>query len=460
YIQVIADSQTDISQVKYNGGGTEVEGNIAVATVKTSTGIKFEGASQKQGFDIIGTTLKEVSGTDEYGKIKNASSSPDSEESVVSSSSVSSGSSSTSTDYTTYFVDKMTSKGAGVADQQASAQAMGLNYELFLANFNSLNKRMGELRNNDHSQGAWGRIFNGMLESNFALKSKTIYTTIQAGYDYAFGFEGANNYLGLALSYANAIVDPENMTDLYGQSGVEKATQHGIELAVYNSYVQDEGWFNDTIAKFSFITSSINMIGQSSTYNSNNWGAVLSNEFGYRFKLGETKEWYIDPQVELGFGYFNQSNLKQVLGQASLTGIQKEILTLRTRAGATWGYDFKNFTEGKKIKASLYLGTYYSYDYIAGGEIDLETNLKVKSQTFRMLNSTGRFELNVGTNIQLQDNIRVYADFERSFGGDIVTEYQVNLGVRYSFGEGTYTPKPMLTQEKETLQAPVKLEEK
>ncbi|MCE3049209.1 autotransporter outer membrane beta-barrel domain-containing protein, partial [Helicobacter kayseriensis] len=68
--------------------------------------------------------------------------------------------------------------------------------------------------------------------------------------------------------------------------------------------------------------------------------------------------------------------------------------------------------------------------------------------------------LNVGTNISIKDNVRIYADFERSFGGDIVTEYQVNLGVRYSFGEGTYTPKPIVTQEKETLQAPVKLEEK
>ena len=56
------------------------------------------------------------------------------------------------------------------------------------------------------------------------------------------------------------------------------------------------------------------------------------------------------------------------------------------------------------------------------------------------LASTARFVLNLGTNFKIKDNTRIYFDFERSFGGRITTDYQLNLGVRYSFGTSAYTP--------------------
>lgn len=43
--------------------------------------------------------------------------------------------------------------------------------------------------------------------------------------------------------------------------------------------------------------------------------------------------------------------------------------------------------------------------------------------------------LNLGTNITFKEDTRLYVDFERSFGGKITTEYQINLGVRVSLGE-------------------------
>ncbi|RDU73196.1 hypothetical protein CQA57_05345, partial [Helicobacter anseris] len=43
-------------------------------------------------------------------------------------------------------------------------------------------------------------------------------------------------------------------------------------------------------------------------------------------------------------------------------------------------------------------------------------------------------------NFSIKENHRIYFDFERSFGGLITTNYQVNLGYRYSFGASKYTP--------------------
>ena len=432
YIQAIYDNGTDISTISYKGGGSDTEGNIAVATVKSDTNVTFEGAKQIQGFDLVGTTLESTT-TDKSGKYNQSGA------------------------YTTYFISKVQSDGTSTGIAQATASAMGLNYELFLANFNSLNKRMGELRENDHSQGAWARVFNGQLSTSFGLNTKSTYTTIQAGYDYAFGFEGANNYLGVALSYANSVSKSNEMEEYGVSQGLLDSTTNGVEVAIYNSYVQDEGWFNDTIAKFSYMMSDLKVQVSNApiSQGSNNYGLVLSDEFGYRFKLGGEKEWVIDPQLELGVGYFNQSDLQLVLGGASLKGAQQAIYTLRARLGANWGYDFKKFTQGKGVNASLYVGTYYSYDYIAGGELSFLTNLG-KHTSLNTLASTGRFELNVGTNVTIKDNTRIYFDFEKSFGGKLVTDYQVNVGVRYSFGESNgYTPA--VAKAKEV--APLKVEE-
>ncbi|RDU68671.1 beta strand repeat-containing protein, partial [Helicobacter brantae] len=113
-------------------------------------------------------------------------------------------------DYMSYYIQKIDNLEVIAAEQEITATAFTLNYDLYMANLNSLNKRMGELRENNHSQGVWARVFNGALSNDFGLGSKSNYTTIQAGYDYAFGFEGANNYLGVALSYALSTSTSDN----------------------------------------------------------------------------------------------------------------------------------------------------------------------------------------------------------------------------------------------------------
>ena len=54
--------------------------------------------------------------------------------------------------YTTYFLAGL-SPSFDPATQKASSSALNLNYDFFTANFNSLNKRMGELRDNPYTQG-------------------------------------------------------------------------------------------------------------------------------------------------------------------------------------------------------------------------------------------------------------------------------------------------------------------
>lgn len=38
-----------------------------------------------------------------------------------------------------------------------------------------------------------------------------------------------------------------------------------------------------------------------------------------------------------------------------------------------------------------------------------------------------------GTNLNLSENAHVYLDMEKTFGGDIRTDWRWNLGMRWSF---------------------------
>ena len=454
YLQIVADANTDLKSIRYNTaqnggrsgnkGGTAIAGNIAVATVKNENNItsnnthaivEFGAQDTIQGFDQVTSGLLALE-TDQYGMTGTGS-----------------------TGWTTYFVNSMSTKGATEERAEASAATLATNYDLYMANFNSLNKRMGELRNNDNSQGAWARIFNGSQTNDFGLGTKTNYTTFQAGYDYAIGMEGSNNYIGLAVSYSMSSSEVQtSLTQALDNNivGFNNVKSSAVEVALYNSYVQDEGWYNDSIFKFSYIMSDFNILGQDTTYNTSNMAFILSDEFGYRFKLGNDKEWYIDPQAEVSLGYFDQTELKQTLGSSWLNTLADSVITMRSRFGSSFGYDFKKFTANKPIKASVYVGAFYEYDYVTGGDVTLTTNLGGESSTSGTTASDGRVVMNLGTNMTVKDNTRIYFDFEKSFGGDITTDYQVNLGVRYSFGESNgYTPA--VAKAKEV--APLKVEE-
>ncbi|MCE3047830.1 autotransporter outer membrane beta-barrel domain-containing protein, partial [Helicobacter kayseriensis] len=324
-------------------------------------------------------------------------------------------------------------------------------YQLYLANLNSLNKRMGELRDNDKANGVWLRVFNGKQTVDFGVETQSTYTTIQGGYDSNFGGKDSNFYLGFALSYSNALSDFSSPNQAQN-SVILSNNANGMEAGIYAAYVADSGLYTDTVAKFSFISNDFKS-NKNENYKPRVLGGTLSQEVGYRFKL--PLNFFIDPQGELSLGYLGGQSFTQSADGSFLQTSQDGIFTLRGRLGVNWGFDFQEFTQDKEMNAKLYLGTYYVGDYIHGGSITFD-NLVDFSDKTNKYSSSGAFLLNVGTNISLKDHTRLYLDFEKSFGGKIRTDYQVNVGVRYSFGEkvrqqeATPLPAPQALSEKKS----------
>lgn len=341
---------------------------------------------------------------------------------------------------TNYYVGKVVDLGVDPVFQDMSNTALMINYDLFLANFNSLNKRMGELRDNANNHGIWGRVFGGSTSNSFGAGSTTNYITTQVGYDYSIDVgENARNYTGIALAYGSSTTKSKALnitasTSLINTISLDNIKSNVIELGLYNAYVADNGWYNDTIFKFNYLMSEFSMSNNSSlTSKINNFALILSDEFGYRYKFAENEKgnWFIDPQLEVAVGYFNQSDFVRTVFDYSsdLYAYQDAIFTLRTRIGASLGKKFNT----EKGFATLYAGAFYEHDYIKGGASESKGGGSQMIAQLESIHSNDRAIVNVGSNIELTEGARLYIDVEKSFGEKHRTHMQFNLGARYSF---------------------------
>ena len=346
----------------------------------------------------------------------------------------------TNADEGKYYIGKIEDRGLAQPYQEIANTALTVNYDLYLANFNSINKRMGELRDNPNNQGVWARMFGGNMSNDFGVGSKTDYITAQAGYDYALTLGNAKNYVGVTVAYGKSWtksndVSTGNIINGVGTFSLDKVDSNMVEVGIYNSYVEDSGWYNDSILKFDYIMSEFSLSNDPTMSKTNNFAMILSNEVGYRYKFAENEKgnWYIDPQVEIAFGYFNQSDFNRAIFDASQVGTdvsatQDSILTLRSRAGLSLG---KKFVTEKGF-ASIYVGASYEYDYINGGDSSAGRVGGTVTQLDKV-ESNGRAIVNVGSNIGLSESARLYIDVEKSFGDKQRTFMQFNFGARYSF---------------------------
>ncbi|WP_170126753.1 autotransporter outer membrane beta-barrel domain-containing protein [Helicobacter brantae] len=325
------------------------------------------------------------------------------------------------------------------SDEMTGLNAPLLNQTLYLAGFDYLSQRMGELRDNPYSHGVWARIVNGGVSNSLGLGLKSNYTSFQGGYDYGFEGAGFKDFLGVSFFYTLAFPTFESEIVSEKQTRIfENLQSYSTGVSVYNSYIQDEGWYNDSVLKLQYLQSTFEI------YNPNrdrtregklgNFALSLLSEFGYRFRLAE--DWYVQPQAGFGLGWIDKGSFRQSYeGSSEFLDTQiSHTLILKSSFGSSFGYTLKRFFPTQKFNLSFYMGTFYEFDYIYGRDISLNTtNLSSSHHSPSLFDP--HFLINLGTNIQAYESVRIYFDFEKSFFGMMTKDYQVSLGVRYSFGE-------------------------
>ncbi|MBL6442629.1 MAG: autotransporter outer membrane beta-barrel domain-containing protein [Dialister sp.] len=268
---------------------------------------------------------------------------------------------------------------------------------------NDMNKRLGEVRASEGSQGIWARMARG--QSKYGQQGiKNQYNYYQLGYDSKISDDwilgGAFTYTDGNSSYTNG-------------SGTNKHTG----FAVYGSNLRDDGSFIDLIAKYAHMKNDFDVNGGvgSGDYSTN--GLSFSAEYGKRF---HQEGYWIEPQAELTYGRVSSADFMTKNG-ASVH--QDSMDSLVGRLGFSLGKDIK--------QGNVYVRASYLYDF--QGDTSVTMSKGGAATTFKTDLGGGWWEFGVGTNLDLGHDTHFYLDVETTAGGDVDTPWQWNAGVRYSF---------------------------
>lgn len=268
---------------------------------------------------------------------------------------------------------------------------------------NDMNKRLGEVRASEGSQGIWARMARG--QSKYGAQGiKNQYNYYQLGYDSKISDDwilgGAFTYTDGDSSYTNG-------------SGTNKHTG----FAVYGSNLRDDGSFIDLIAKYAHMKNDFDVNGGvgSGDYSTN--GLSFSAEYGKRF---QQEGYWIEPQAELTYGRVSSADFTTKNGARVH---QDSMDSLVGRLGFSLGKDIK--------QGNVYVRASYLYDF--QGDTSVTMSKEGAVTPFKTDLGGGWWEFGVGTNLNLGHDTHFYLDVETTAGGDVDTPWQWNAGVRYSF---------------------------
>lgn len=300
-------------------------------------------------------------------------------------------------------IDASTVKRAVQPHNQAVSSMANLSLMTWRQENNDMNKRLGEVRASEGSQGIWARMARG--QSKYGQQGiKNQYNYYQLGYDSKISDDwilgGAFTYTDGDSSYTNG-------------SGTNKHTG----FAVYGSNLRDDGSFIDLIAKYAHMKNDFDVNGGvgSGDYSTN--GLSFSAEYGKRF---HQEGYWIEPQAELTYGRVSSADFTTKRGAKVH---QDSMDSLVGRLGFSLGKDIK--------QGNVYVRASYLYDF--QGDTSVTMSKGGAATSFKTDLGGGWWEFGVGTNLDLGHDTHFYLDVETTAGGDVDTPWQWNAGVRYSF---------------------------
>ena len=393
-----ANSPVKVEKISGNGTITtnSLDNKLVIDDKAAGTKLKVEGSGEIGDKILAGkATLEDLAATAKVGD-KTASDEVETQDGIIAGKMFAK----VGTDGT---IDASTVKRAIQQHNQAVSSMANLSLMTWRQENNDMNKRLGEVRASEGSQGIWARMARG--QSKYGQQGiKNQYNYYQLGYDSKISDDwilgGAFTYTDGDSSYING-------------SGTNKHTG----FAVYGSNLRDDGSFIDLIAKYAHMKNDFDVNGGvgSGDYSTN--GLSFSAEYGKRF---HQESYWIEPQAELTYGRVSSADFTTKRGAKVH---QDSMDSLVGRLGFSLGKDIK--------QGNVYVRASYLYDF--QGDTSVTMSKDGAATSFKTDLGGGWWEFGVGTNLDLGHDTHFYLDVETTAGGDVDTPWQWNAGVRYSF---------------------------
>lgn len=394
------DANSPVKVEKISGNGTittnSLDNKLVIDDKATGTKLKVEGSGEIGDKILAGkATLEDLAATAKVGD-KTASDVVETQDGIIAGKMFAKVGADGK-------IDASTVKKAIQQHNQAVSSMANLSLMTWRQENNDMNKRLGEVRASEGSQGIWARMARGQSKYG-AQDIKNQYNYYQLGYDSKISDDwilgGAFTYTDGDSSYTNG-------------SGTNKHTG----FAVYGSNLRDDGSFIDLIAKYAHMKNDFDVNGGvgSGDYSTN--GLSFSAEYGKRF---HQEGYWIEPQAELTYGRVSSADFTTKRGAKVH---QDSMDSLVGRLGFSLGKDIK--------QGNVYVRASYLYDF--QGDTSVTMSKGGAATSFKTDLGGGWWEFGVGTNLDLGHDTHFYLDVETTAGGDVDTPWQWNAGVRYSF---------------------------
>lgn len=395
--------KAEVKELKGKGGiitTNSLDNKLVIDDKAAGTKLKVEGSGEIGDQILAGkATLEDLAGTAKKVDGKTASDEVETQDGIIAGKMFAK--------VTDGKIDASTIKRAIQQHNQAVSSMTNLSLMTWRQENNDMNKRLGEVRASEGSQGIWARMARG--QSKYGQQGiKNQYNYYQLGYDSKISDDwilgGAFTYTDGDSSYTNG-------------SGTNKHTG----FAVYGSNLRDDGSFIDLIAKYAHMKNDFDVNGGvgSGDYSTN--GLSFSAEYGKRF---HQEGYWIEPQAELTYGRVSSADFMTKNG-ASVH--QDSMDSLVGRLGFSLGKDIK--------QGNVYVRASYLYDFQGETWVQMTSGVvgSDRAPVYKTDLGGGWWEFGVGTNLDLGHDTHFYLDVETTAGGDVDTPWQWNAGVRYSF---------------------------
>ena len=276
---------------------------------------------------------------------------------------------------------------------------------------NSLNKRMGELRNSTGEHGVWSRVYTGKIENG--SKYDNDYQTYQVGYDKKYTVDNGVMFVGGLVSYTDGETD----------YALGHGENYSVGAGIYATWLNNDGQFADVVLKQSRLHNKFDVrskdLDKSQSGDYNNWGTSLNGQYGKRFDLND--KFFVEPSVELTLGRVDDTTYTT---SAGVDVHQDTMYSLVGNVGTSVGYKFSD-------KGNVYARAALVKEF--QGDIDTEYEKDgALERTSEDLGDTWA-EFGVGVNYRFVENMNVYVDVQKTGEATVDNKWQANLGFRYEF---------------------------
>lgn len=312
---------------------------------------------------------------------------------------------------------------------QALTTALNTPYRLFESSSQTLNLRLGDLRNYPKDHGLYFHYTiaqNSFVQDSNLTAGKDLFMSIVGGYDMNALYRGHNDFLGFGFEI-NLL---DTTTDIFTSS-----TQSYGGFLYYTS-IWSNRFYYDIIFKYAYSPTDVNL---GSLASSTSFSAHLLNltaEVGKKFAFTSSRDFaYAEVQGKLTSGFIFPTSLST--SDPHGTPIEAQIdfqFPLLLRSSLYFGYEWN-----ERFRGDLKAGVFVDYSLFNGADTILKDEWSKFEKSFDMDFDVG---ISIISNITIEDYLRFYLELDTSFLGSYSTDVLFNAGIRWSFGDRYIPPPP------------------